>query len=437
MWNYHKHFNNELRVEYSQNHSLECVDISHEIKLSQLNTYFIKQYLKQLGPLKKLSKDKEINLILKFRAGDEEALQELILANQYIVIKEVIRVANHSLEIMDLIQYANLSLIESLTSNNADLKGLKSYLHRNIYRKLQNCINNNFSIIRYPQNKIIDLVAFNRYLIETDLINRFHLVKYDEEPFGLKINEAINELKKSTSSKHNILIPYLFMAYFRYDYFDYINNIFCNEMTDKDQFRISLKLEINNILNSLKAQERKVIKMYFGIELDYSYTLDEIGDEFNLTRERVRQIKEKALNRLKHRQRKKILNPYYYELLSTKNTPSFDLAVNGWLLDPFNAYENEIDDNILLLKEYIEPSVRKEFVPGIKNLTKHYKKLITSFLTEIGNITLSKKVIKHIKLIDDGMFNRSIYEYAIKTSENIRIVNDYIGLKKYFEKIRD
>ena len=97
MWNYHKHLNHESRVEYSQNHSLECVDISHEIKLSQLNTYFIKQYLKQLGPLKKLSKDKEINLILKFRAGDEEALQELILANQYIAIKEVRHVETNNM----------------------------------------------------------------------------------------------------------------------------------------------------------------------------------------------------------------------------------------------------------------------------------------------------------------------------------------------------
>ena len=123
---------------YYENGILELADTFNELDSIQQKTYFVKQYLQQLGPLKTLSKDEETKLILKFKTGDEEALNELIIANQYIVIKEVIRAANHSLEIMDLIQYANLSLIDSLRSDNLDIKGLKSYLHRNIYRKLQN-----------------------------------------------------------------------------------------------------------------------------------------------------------------------------------------------------------------------------------------------------------------------------------------------------------
>ena len=78
----------------------------------------------------------------------------------------------------------------------------------------------------------------------------------------------------------------------------------------KDGMNDSLKDEIRNSLDTLKDRERMVIKMYFGIERDYALTLNEIGEEFNLTRERVRQIKEKAIRRLRHRSRSKTLRNY-------------------------------------------------------------------------------------------------------------------------------
>jgi hypothetical protein len=197
-------------------------------------------------------------------------------------------------------------------------------------------------------------------------------------------------------------------------------------------FEQSLLIEINNQLKSLKNNESAVIKMYFGLDREHAMALNEIGEKLNLTRERVRQIKEKALAKLAHSQRIKILEPLYNEVLTRTEQPFYNQSIGGWLLDPYMNYTKKDEDSILMLEEYIKGSKRVQFIKGIHNLTKHYQSLIPSILNKIGHITLKKNIIKRIKFID-GMFNSTIFDYSIRTSKNIKIVNDYIGLIKHFE----
>ena len=284
------------------NHNIiELIDDSHDVIKTEQKTYFVNLYLDQLGPLIILESNEEEKLINNYKSGDGDAFKKLILYNQYIVIKEVLRVANQNIDLMDLIQFGNIALIQSLKSENIVTTGFKSYLHRNIYRRLQNQILNHFSFIRYPLNRIDELFTFRDFFLN-DLINQSVLVNYLDKPEKINDHESEDEI---ISYNYKLLS----MLYLRCDNFD-SDCYYYNHLLDQNQFDNSLSIEIAGQLMTLKDKESTILKMYFGLGRDYTMTLNEIGEEFGLTRERVRQIKEKAIRRLRHRSRSRKLRQY-------------------------------------------------------------------------------------------------------------------------------
>lgn len=400
-------------------------------------TNFVKMYLRDIGPLVVCNYTEEKDLLHRYSQGDETSFHRLIISNQYIVIEEVLYFTGLGIELVDLIQFGNVALVESLRkfAESGQMKGLKSFLHRNIYRRLQNCIANYFSLIRYPVNRLTNIVNYNIEQI-------FKQLEYYVFPLTFYCENNFLDSDNNYDEFEYFKVPYL-----RIDNIENLHEYLESEdYAEKDLLIEVLEEGIELQLSNLKENESDIIKKYFGLGTDRKssfitqQTLQEIADEYKLTRERVRQIKEKAILKLKHKSRRNdFLSLGKSCEKSHERYITFPISTSRqyYLVDPFNVIAEDETNTIKLLEEYVRPRKRVEFVKGIKNLTKHYKILITSFLNEIGNITLSKRVIKHIKHIDEGMFNSSVYDYAINTSDNIRRVNAYIGLIKHFEKLDD
>jgi len=405
------------------NHNIiELIDDSHDVIKTEQKTYFVNLYLDQLGPLIILESNEEEKLINNYKSGDGDAFKKLILYNQYIVIKEVLRVANQNIDLMDLIQFGNIALIQSLKSENIVTTGFKSYLHRNIYRRLQNQILNHFSFIRYPLNRIDELFTFRDFFLN-DLINQSVLVNYLDKPEKINDHESEDEI---ISYNYKLLS----MLYLRCDNFD-SDCYYYNHLLDQNQFDNSLSIEIAGQLMTLKDKESTILKMYFGLGRDYTMTLNEIGEEFNLTRERVRQIKEKAIKKLAHSERKKQLEPIYSELINRSESPYYKELKNGWLLDPYSNFEINNEEGILLLKEYIKSSLRDQYIEGVPNLTKHYQKIIKGYLKSIGRAASRKEIRKRIRKIDKKV-NKTMLDYAINSSKELMTKGNYVALRSLF-----
>jgi|TARA_Y100000310_G_scaffold176536_1_gene176676 RNA polymerase primary sigma factor len=406
-------------------------------KIDNTATEFVRIYLQDVGPLIVCNYAEERDLLHRYSQGDETCFHRLIITNQYIVFEEVLYFTGRGIELIDLIQFGNVALIESLRNfaESGKMKGLKSFLHRNIYRRLQNCIANYFSLIRYPVNRLTNIVNYNNEKI-------FNQLEYYILPLAIYWENNFSDTYNNKDDFEYFKVPYL-----RIDNIEILHEYLESEdSADKKLLVKELKEGINQQLRNLKENEYNILIKFFGLDtdqnssIDTNKTLQEIAEECGLTRERVRQIKEKAISRLKHKSRraellflweccKKMVDRNWYFPISN----SRDL----FFVDPFNEIVVDEKCAIKLLEEYVKPRKRKEFVKGVKNLTKHYKNIITSFLNKIGHITLKRRVIKHIKHVDNGMFNNTTFYYAINTSENIKVVNDYIGLKKHFKEIDD
>lgn len=221
----------------------------------------LNSYLKEINKYPILSKEEELELILKAQFGDKTAIDKLIVSNLRFVITIAKKFITQGVELEDLIQEGNLGLITSIKKFDPkqNVKFL-SYAIWWIKQSLFSYLNMNSRLIRLPVHII------NEKSSDQDIL------KLDTE------NCIISE-----SDDLNIL--------------DIIPNTNCNA-PDHEIIQEALKYEIDEMLNCLNDKEQEIIKYYFGINKDRQYTLDEIGEKLNLTRERVRQIKELVLNRL-------------------------------------------------------------------------------------------------------------------------------------------
>ncbi|MHB9028614.1 MAG: sigma-70 family RNA polymerase sigma factor [Candidatus Latescibacterota bacterium] len=266
------------------------------------------RYLQEIGEVELLTADEEVDLARQIKQGSQDALEKLTKANLRFVVSVAKQYQNQGLSLGDLINEGNLGLIKAAKRFD-ETKGFKfiSYAVWWIRQAILQALAEQSRIVRLPLNRVGALHKIGK--TSSGLEQEF-----GREPSA---NEIADELEMSPyevmdtlkiSSRHLSLDA---------PFNDGEDNRLLDVLEDKFQpspdeklIGDSLKSEIVKALSTLTEREAEVISLYFGINRDHSLTLEEIGEKFKLTRERVRQIKEKAIKRLRHASRSKPLKGY-------------------------------------------------------------------------------------------------------------------------------
>ena len=266
------------------------------------------KYLQEIGKVDLLTPDQEIQLAIRIKKGDHTALEKLTKANLRFVVSVAKQYQNQGLSLGDLINEGNLGLIKAAKRFD-ETRGFKfiSYAVWWIRQSILQALAEQSRIVRLPLNRVGALNKIGKAYSNLEQ-------EYEREP---NANELATELKMDETeitdtlkiSGRHISMDAPFAQGEENSLLDIIEN---DELPSPDNTLISesLKSEIERALSTLSEREAEVIKLYYGLNKEHSLTLEEIGDRFNLTRERVRQIKEKAIRRLRHASRSKNLKTY-------------------------------------------------------------------------------------------------------------------------------
>jgi RNA polymerase primary sigma factor len=256
------------------------------------------KYLHEISKETMLSADQEVELAQRIQAGDATALEKLTKANLRFVVSVAKQYQNQGLTLPDLINEGNLGLIEAAKRFD-QTRGFKfiSYAVWWIRQSILKALAEQSRMVRLPLNKIGSISKINKAYSELEQLHQ-RKPSTSEIADMLEISEA--EVKQSLriNNRHiSMDAPILGDDSDERDM--YARMEAKDGSPDKQLLADSLKEEVEHSLNLLAAREAQVIKLYFGIGCDESHTLEEVGDMLALTRERVRQIKERALRRLK------------------------------------------------------------------------------------------------------------------------------------------
>ncbi|GIT74259.1 MAG: RNA polymerase sigma factor RpoD [Candidatus Neomarinimicrobiota bacterium] len=268
----------------------------------------LSQYLEEIGKFEPLHPSREVELAQAIKKGNRLAMKELVEANLRFVVSVAKDYQGQGLPLTDLINEGNMGLMKA-AGRFDETRGFKfiSYAVWWIRQSILQALAEHSRIVRLPLNRVgtISKITKQAEKLEAEVER-----SPNEEEIGRNLEMTSDEVIDAMriSRRHHSL-----NAPFRDgDKNSLIDIIEDDGQIDPDEplMAESLKDEIRQSLDTLKDRERQVIKMYFGIDRDYALTLNEIGEEFSLTRERVRQIKEKAIRRLRHRSRSKSLRTY-------------------------------------------------------------------------------------------------------------------------------
>jgi RNA polymerase primary sigma factor len=266
------------------------------------------KYLQEIGKVDLLSPEDEIQLAIRIRKGDRRAFEQLTKANLRFVVSVAKQYQNQGLSLGDLINEGNLGLIKAATRFD-ETRGFKfiSYAVWWIRQSILQALAEQSRIVRLPLNRVgaLNKIGKAYSTLEQEYEREPNSVELAKE-LQMNIDEVAEALK--ISGRH-VSMDAPFAQGEENRLLDIIEN---EEHPAPDHFLMSesLKSEIDRILSTLTDRESEVIKLYFGLNKEHSLTLEEIGEKFNLTRERVRQIKEKAIRRLRHASRSKNLKSY-------------------------------------------------------------------------------------------------------------------------------
>lgn len=268
----------------------------------------VDKYLHEISKENLLSAEEEVELARKIKENDEEALKKLIKANLRFVVSVAKQYQNQGLSLPDLINEGNLGLIKAAKRFD-ETRGFKfiSYAVWWIRQSILQALAEQARIVRLPLNKIGSVNKINKALIELEQ-------QHEREPSLQEISrvlklapEEVKEALKHTSKPLSMDAP---LNGEDEDSMYEVMESEDNPPPDDNLMNESLNREIERALSSLTEREANIIKLYYGLGNKHPFTLEEIGEKINLTRERVRQIKEKAIKRLKHTTRNKILKSY-------------------------------------------------------------------------------------------------------------------------------
>ena len=277
-------------------------------QVTNRDTASFDKYLQEIGKVDLITADQEVELASRIRKGDQYALERLVKANLRFVVSVAKQYQNQGLSLPDLVNEGNLGLIKAAQRFD-ETRGFKfiSYAVWWIRQSILQALAEQARIVRLPLNKIGSLNKINRTFSHLEQ-------EFEREPSAEEIAEALElspeEVKESmmNAGKHVSMDAPLVDGE-EANMYDVVRGEDSPNPED-GLLNDSLKKEIERALSTLTPRESDVVRLFFGLEGKPAMTLEEIGEKFDLTRERVRQIKEKAIRRLKQQSRSKQLKSY-------------------------------------------------------------------------------------------------------------------------------
>jgi len=266
------------------------------------------KYLQEIGKVDLLTPDEEIELAIRIRKNDSIALEKLVKANLRFVVSVAKKYQNQGLSLGDLINEGNLGLIKAAKRFD-ETRGFKfiSYAVWWIRQSILQALAEQSRIVRLPLNRVGALNKIGKAYSNLEQ-------EYEREPSAHELAQELEMDVSEISDTLKIAGRAVSMdAPFAVGDENRLLDILENDEQPSPDFTLmseSLRNEIERALSTLSEREAEVVKLYFGLSKEHSLTLEEIGEKFNLTGERVRQIKEKAIRRLRHASRSKNLRAY-------------------------------------------------------------------------------------------------------------------------------
>jgi len=277
-------------------------------QVTNRETASLDKYLQEIGKVDLITADEEVELAQLIKAGDQSALEKLTKANLRFVVSVAKQYQNQGLTLPDLINEGNLGLIKAAKRFD-ETRGFKfiSYAVWWIRQSILQALAEQSRIVRLPLNKIGSINKINKMYAFLEQENER---PPSAEEIAKKLDMTVNDVKESMkNSGRHVSMDAPLIEGEDSNLYDVLNSAE-SPNPDRKLLHESLRIEINRALETLTPREADVVKLYFGLGEHQPMTLEEIGETFDLTRERVRQIKEKAIRRLKHTSRSKILMTY-------------------------------------------------------------------------------------------------------------------------------
>jgi RNA polymerase primary sigma factor len=268
----------------------------------------LEKYLQEIGREGLINAEEEVKLARLIKKGDQAALEKLTRANLRFVVSVAKQYQNQGLSLPDLINEGNLGLIKAAKRFD-ETRGFKfiSYAVWWIRQSIMQALAEQSRIVRLPINQLGSVNKIRKTFSQLEQ-------QFEREPSNSELSEALEMTEESVantmkiSGKH-VSVDAPFVTGEEHSLLDVLENP-DSPLADNTLMNESLNQEINRSLATLTQREADVVKLFYGIGCSHAYTLDEIGAKFDLTKERVRQIKEKAIRRLRHNSRSKLLKSY-------------------------------------------------------------------------------------------------------------------------------
>ncbi len=277
-------------------------------QVTNRETASLDKYLQEIGKVDLITAEQEVELARRIKKGDHEALERLTKANLRFVVSVSKQYQNQGLSLPDLINEGNLGLIKAAQRFD-ETRGFKfiSYAVWWIRQSILQALAEQSRIVRLPLNKIGSINKINKVFQELEQ-------DFEREPTPKEIAEVMkiteDEVKESLrNAGRHVSMDAPLSEGEDSDMYDVLKSG-DSPSPEAGLITDSLRREIERALSTLTTREADVVRFYFGLNGEHALTLEEIGEKFDLTRERVRQIKEKAIRRLKHTSRSKILKTY-------------------------------------------------------------------------------------------------------------------------------
>ncbi|MCX6145495.1 MAG: sigma-70 family RNA polymerase sigma factor [Ignavibacteriales bacterium] len=266
------------------------------------------KYLQEIGKVDLVTSQEEIDLARRIKKGDQKALEKLTKANLRFVVSVAKQYQHQGLSLGDLINEGNLGLIKGAKRFD-ETRGFKfiSYAVWWIRQSILQALAEQSRIVRLPLNRVGALNKIGKAFSALEQ-------EFEREPSASELAEELDMSLFEVSDTLKISGRHLSMdAPFAQGEDNRLLDVIQDQRQPSPDHQLmeeSLKVEVRRALNTLSEREAQVVRLYFGLDLEHSLTLEEIGGKVNLTRERIRQIKEKAIRRLRHASRSKALRVY-------------------------------------------------------------------------------------------------------------------------------